>query len=239
MSWARGERQRFSNELEKAADVGDTAKKSWRQRLRRAFRAALACCLLGAGFGLAIIGYAFMVDGTDRLAPHQVQLPEELLVAGSGMAVKLFDPVAKQPGRNFAATPRADLRVETRRRPVAPVIVREATLKLIRPAEVNLTLAGDAAGRQSWHVDNILFVESFVDGRPFARVIIGAADPIHDITGQAISQIGPSAFSFAAGTISLTALVPADRATVLRFSALDYSFDAAVSGLYLITEADR
>jgi len=204
--------------------------------VRRAVHAAGLSAAAVAGLGaiaaaaLGVYALAVDVDGADGTIPAA----GEPVAMTAGRALALFDAVPMVDGKaTFGDTRRADLEIDTLVFDRTPWIVAEAAVTVERAERVDLALAGDAEGTAPWSVDNLLLIESYVDGALHARAYAGETETLWAPEGR-IGPIGPSGFTFAAGEITVTRLVPPDRAVVLRFTALDNGIDATVSDLFLV-----
>jgi len=199
--------------------------------VRRAGRALLGLAALTGLAGLAVAVYALAVDvrGADGTVP-EADRPVAMV---PGRAVALLDAVPLTDGARFAENRRPDLEIDTLVFERTPYAVAEATVTVERAERIDLLLAGDAAGRAPWSVDNLLLIEAYVDGDLHARAYAGQSEPLWAPTGR-VGRLGPAGFDFEGGAISVSRLVPPGRPTVLRVTALDNGIDAGVSDLYLV-----
>lgn len=122
-------------------------------------------------------------------------------------------------------------------RAFASAVVRNVTMG----AGQRLTLAGDAVGRGSWHVDDVLVIEAVGRSDHRGGAFIGGQARVF-VEGREAFRVGRPSGRFAAEEIDLTPVLTIPGADRYVFTALDHGRAALVSDLYLCADgpdADR
>lgn len=147
--------------------------------------------------------------------------------------IRLFGAVKSRPTSKFAGRPANHLRMQTTRWNkipfhMAPVFRGTVT----RRSGQKVFLAGDAAGKANWSLDNFLLL-TFSSSRGSRRVVVGGAEPVL-LGGARITHHGPNRHGFTAGEIDLTGFLPIDVPVTLTAEALDYGGAGYLSDVYLV-----
>jgi hypothetical protein len=133
---------------------------------------------------------------------------------------------------------RADLLVAVESGQPVPAVVATRTSEPIDRHGARARLYGDAAAAEGWSVDNFVLLEiGEKSGRILRRVAIGFQQGVTLGTEQ-VDSLGPMRFTFEAGEIDLTPLLPADEPVTIKATALDVGGVGKVSNLYLVLTAD-
>lgn len=148
-------------------------------------------------------------------------------------SLRIFKAVHQQSSSNFRHSKFQKMSVSTRRFDAIPYHVAPPSGRMItlRPGQ-RCFLAGNAAGTAGFYVDNFILMEVKKRGHR-ARYAIGNAEPL-TYRGQRVQHLGAKKFSFGAGEIDITNLLPKNRPTLVQFYALDYGSVGKVSDLFVI-----
>lgn len=97
-------------------------------------------------------------------------------------------------------------------------------------------MAGNAAFDAGIAIDNYILFEVLDLGGALIRAgVVGNGEEMR-LNGTTVPLIGPASYTYAAGAIDITSLLPTDALFRLRVSSLDYGGDAFVSDVYLHPE---
>jgi len=157
------------------------------------------------------------------------------------------DPVYSGPSRAFrllSETPeaetssrpekRADLFVTTTTGEPVPAVVATGQAGPVTRQGGRVRLFGDEAGKQGWAVDNFVLLEvTDPRGTVLHRAVIGFQQGCA-LGAEQIDSLGPMKFSFAAGEIDISALLPARDPFIVKATALDIGGVGRVSDLFMI-----
>lgn len=152
---------------------------------------------------------------------------------------KAFKLLADTPSRETTeiTETRPELEVDTRDFERTPKVVATGETPLFSlPSGAVLKLYGDEAGQLGFAVDNALVLEVLkADGARVKTVVIGSIDPVSR-GAETLDNVGRLAFSFDAGELDLTAIVPERDAFKLRATVIDVSGVGRVSDVFVRIE---
>ncbi|MFZ5467949.1 MAG: hypothetical protein ACOZIN_00815 [Myxococcota bacterium] len=131
---------------------------------------------------------------------------------------------------------RADVEIDTRDFDRTPKVVATKETPLLRLEGMEARLYGDEAATQGWQVDNFVLLEVLSEsGQVLSRAAVGHTDVVQ-IGPENIDSVGRMSFTFEAGEVDVTSLLPEEAPFKVRATALDYSGVGRVSNLYLVLE---
>ncbi|MGC4122713.1 MAG: hypothetical protein QM765_50705 [Myxococcales bacterium] len=133
---------------------------------------------------------------------------------------------------------RSDLFVTVENGEPVPFVVAVGEVPNLNRQGGAVKLYGDEAGKEGWSVDNFLFIEVLnAKGVVVGRGVVGYQ---HGLTAgkEQVDSLGQMKFSFGAGEIDLSPIIPASETVTLRVTALDSGGVGRVSSLYAILSAD-
>ena len=138
----------------------------------------------------------------------------------------------------FPEVKRSDLLFELRWEDVVPLLISTKVIRLRLGESRRLSLAGNITGDAPWSISDSLLIESFVDDRLYAMVIVGGYGKLSDSRGEFVSRLGMTGVEFGAKHIAISNLVPINKNVLVRFSALYGGLYGRpqISDLYLIVE---
>jgi hypothetical protein len=184
-----------------------------------------------------------------------LNLPRALLAAAALLTVtgcpKRVEPGAESRGpRHFQLLPaaaeqettlwankRQDVEIDTRDFERTPRVVALGESPLFRLEGSQARLFGDAAGTLGWSVDNFVLIEVLAEnGKVLHRAAVGFTEPV-SIGAERIDNLGKMSFTFEAGEVNLTPLLPESEPFKLRATALDYYGVGKVTDLFLVLDA--
>ena len=126
----------------------------------------------------------------------------------------------------------------------SPLILAENTIKLAtsdfgvehgpRP---DFYLSGAIDGTQSWQIDGLLLIETFVGGSVYSSAVIGDIAWLESAEGRLVSRLGRRADQFDANEVNVFSLMPNQPEFVLRIQLLSTKEDGTISPLYLVKES--
>jgi hypothetical protein len=128
---------------------------------------------------------------------------------------------------------REDVEVDASEGERTPRVVATGQTPPLRLEGSRARLYGDAKGELGFSVDNFLLLEVLdTQGKVVRRAVVGFTEGVH-IGKEQVDSLGRHAFSFEAGEVDVTGLLPESEPFQLRATALDYWGVGRVSDLYL------
>jgi hypothetical protein len=161
--------------------------------------------------------------------------PTQGEAGGTGAsAIQLFAAVPLQPSDAFKARRYEAVAIETTAYDRTPYHMTSGPYDgtITVPAGRRVFLAGDAAGKAPWGVDNFLLFE-IASGGETRRFVVGGVDPV-SVDGMPVPSLGPSRFQFGAEELELTSYFTPGVPSRVTASALDYGGQGYVSDVFLI-----
>ena len=146
-------------------------------------------------------------------------------------------PAAAEQETTLLTQKRQDVEIETRDFERTPRVVATGESPLFRLDGSRARLFGDAAGTLGWSVDNFVLIEVIAEnGKVLHRAAVGFTEPV-SIGAERIDNLGKMSFTFEAGEVNLTPLLPESEPFKLRATALDYYGVGRVTDLFLVLDA--
>jgi hypothetical protein len=131
---------------------------------------------------------------------------------------------------------RDDVEIDTRDFERTPRVVATGETPLLRLEGARARLYGDAAGKEGFSVDNLVLLEVLDDkGKVLNRGAVGFSDLVL-IGKEQVDNVGRMSFTFDAGEVDVTNLLPENAPFKVRATVLDYSGVGRVSNVYLLLE---
>lgn len=128
---------------------------------------------------------------------------------------------------------REDVEVDANEGERTPRIVATGQTPSLRLEGSRARLYGDAKGELGFSVDNFLLLEVLDgSGKVVRRAVVGFTEGVH-IGKEQVDSLGRRAFSFEAGEVDVTSLLPESEPFQLRATALDYWGVGRVSDVFL------
>jgi hypothetical protein len=133
---------------------------------------------------------------------------------------------------------RTDLLVTVENGDPAPAVITVGQAGPLNRQGGSLRLYGDEAGKTGWSVDNFVLIEVLDKNNKVLHR--GAAGFQAGLThgAEQVDSLGQMKFSFGAGEIDISKLVPANENVTIKATALDTGGVGRVSNLYLILSAE-
>jgi hypothetical protein len=167
------------------------------------------------------------------------QVPATSPTPASPRAVRLLLDTPAQETETLAKL-REDVEIDTSEGERTPRIVTTGQTPVLRLDGSRARLYGDAMARLGISVDNFLLLEVLdVGGKVVRRAVVGFTEGV--LMGrEQVDSLGRRAFSFEAGEVDITTLLPESEPFQVRATALDYWGVGRVSDVYLVlVPADR
>lgn len=164
---------------------------------------------------------------------RQVPTPATPAAPAAPRAVRLLlDTPARETG--LLPKQREDVEIEANEGERTPRIVATGQTPTLRLEGSRARLYGDASAKLGFSVDNFLLLE-VVDagGKVVRRAAVGFTEGVH-IGKEQVDSLGRRAFSFDAGEVDVTSLLPESEPFQLRATALDYWGVGRVSDVFLV-----
>ncbi len=164
------------------------------------------------------------------------QVPATPTRSGPPRAVQLL---AETPERETTQIEerREDVEIDTRDFERTPRVVATGETPLLRLEENRARLAGDAAGQEGFSVDNLLLLEVLDEkGQVLNRGAVGFTENVL-IGKEVVDSVGRRSFTFEAGEVDITHLLPESAPFKIRATVLDYSGVGRVSNVFLLLGA--
>lgn len=131
---------------------------------------------------------------------------------------------------------RTDLEIDTRDFDRTPHVVASGETALFSCEGTEARLYGDEAGTKGFFVDNVILLEVLgADGKVLRSAVIGYADTVMQ-GKETIDNLGRRAFTFDAGELNITGLLPEHGSARLRATVLDYFGVGKVSDVFVKLE---
>ncbi|MFP2909633.1 hypothetical protein ACLESD_32230 [Pyxidicoccus sp. 3LFB2] len=152
-------------------------------------------------------------------------------------AVRLLLDTPAQETETLAKQ-REDLDIDTTEGERTPRIVTTGQTPLLRLEGSRARLYGDARASLGISVDNFLLLEVLdAKGTLVRSAVVGFTEGVH-MGKEQVDALGRRAFSFEAGEIDLTHLLPESEPFQVRATALDYWGVGRVSDVFLVLVPD-
>jgi hypothetical protein len=157
--------------------------------------------------------------------------------SGPPKAFKLL-AAAPEAETSTRAEKRQDLYVTTESGDPVPAVVAVGEVGPISRQSGRVRLYGDEAGTQGWSVDNFLLLEVLdAKGAIVQRAAVGFQQGT-TCGSEHIDSLGGMKFSFEAGEVDLSGLLPSDDPFTVRATALDVGGVGKISDLYMILSSE-
>jgi hypothetical protein len=131
---------------------------------------------------------------------------------------------------------REDVEIDTRDFERTPRVVATGETPLLKLEGARARLYGDAAGKEGFSVDNLVLLEVLDErGQVLNRGAVGFTDLVR-IGKEQVDSVGRMSFTFEAGEVDVTNLLPESAPFKVRATVLDYSGVGRVSNVYLLLE---
>jgi hypothetical protein len=163
------------------------------------------------------------------------QVPATPTRSGPPRPVQLLGETPERETSQIEAK-REDVEIDTRDFDRTPRVVATGETPLLRLEGARARLYGDAAGKEGFSVDNLVLLEVLDErGKVLERGAVGFTDLVM-IGKEQVDSVGRMSFTFEAGEVEITHLLPESAPFKLRATVLDYSGVGRVSNVYLLLE---
>jgi hypothetical protein len=163
------------------------------------------------------------------------QVPATPTRSGPPRPVQLLGETPERETSQIEAK-REDVVIDTRDFERTPRVVATGETPLLRLEGARARLYGDAAGKEGFSVDNLVLLEVLDErGKVLERGAVGFTDLVM-IGKEQVDSVGRMSFTFEAGEVEITHLLPESAPFKLRATVLDYSGVGRVSNVYLLLE---
>src|SRR5688572_10360987 len=156
------------------------------------------------------------------------QVPASPARPAAPRAVRLLTETAERETAQIEAK-REDVEIDTRDFERTPRVVATGETPLLRLEGARARLYGDAAGKEGFSVDNLVLLEVLDEkGQVLNRGAVGFTDLVM-IGKEQVDSVGRMSFTFDAGEVEVTHLLPESAPFKIRATVLDYSGVGRVS----------
>ena len=163
------------------------------------------------------------------------QVPATPTRSGPPRPVQLLAETPERETSQLEAR-REDVEIDTRDFERTPRVVATGETPLLRLEGARARLYGDAAGKEGFSVDNLVLLEVLDEkGQVLNRGAVGFTDLVR-IGKEQVDSVGRMSFTFEAGEVELTHLLPESAPFKVRATVLDYSGVGRVSNVFLLLE---
>lgn len=163
------------------------------------------------------------------------QVPATPTRSGPPRPVQLLAETPERETSQIEAR-REDVEIDTRDFERTPRVVATGETPLLRLEGARARLYGDAAGKEGFSVDNLVLLEVLDEkGQVLNRGAVGFTDLVR-IGKEQVDSVGRMSFTFEAGEVELTHLLPESAPFKVRATVLDYSGVGRVSNVFLLLE---
>jgi len=164
------------------------------------------------------------------------QVPATQARGGPPRPVQLLAETAERETSQIEAK-REDVEIDTRDFERTPRVVATGETPLLKLEGARARLYGDAAGKEGFSVDNLVLLEVLDErGKVLNRGAVGFTDLVM-IGKEQVDSVGRMSFTFEAGEVEVTHLLPESAPFKVRATVLDYSGVGRVSNVYLLLES--
>jgi hypothetical protein len=163
------------------------------------------------------------------------QVPATPTRSGPPRPVQLLAETPERETSQIEAR-REDVEIDTRDFERTPRVVATGETPLLRLEGARARLYGDAAGKEGFSVDNLVLLEVLDEkGQVLNRGAVGFTDLVR-IGKEQVDSVGRMSFTFEAGEVDVTNLLPESAPFKVRATVLDYSGVGRVSNVFLLLE---
>ena len=163
------------------------------------------------------------------------QVPATPARSGPPRPVQLLAETPERETSQIEAR-REDVEIDTRDFERTPRVVATGETPLLRLEGARARLYGDAAGKEGFWVDNLVLLEVLDErGQVLNHGAVGFTDLVM-VGKEQVDSVGRMSFTFEAGEVEVTHLLPESAPFKVRATVLDYSGVGRVSNVYLLLE---